>query len=60
MSEGIQNGAQFRLLTLMLGIPAQGKTLDESYVTVLAEQVRLSGLTKVAILSQDAVYDSKG
>ncbi|HQR09196.1 MAG TPA: amidohydrolase family protein [Gemmatales bacterium] len=60
LSDGIQNGVQFRALTLALGIRSKGKTLDEGYVNVLAEQVKLSGLTKVAILSQDAVYDAKG
>lgn len=60
LSDAIQNGVQFRALTLALGIRSKGKTLDEGYVNVLADQVKLSGLTKVAILSQDAVYDAKG
>lgn len=60
LGDAIQNGVQFRALTFGLGIRNKGKTLDEGYVNVLAEQVKLSGLTKVAILSQDAVYDTMG
>lgn len=60
LSQGIQNGVQFRALTLALGIRSKGKTLDEGYVNVLVEQVMFSGLTKVAVLSQDAMYDARG
>lgn len=60
MSDGIQNGGQFRMLKLALGLDKKAKTLDESYATALAEHVEQSGLSKVAILSQDAIYDSRG
>ncbi|MBL8820994.1 MAG: amidohydrolase [Planctomycetia bacterium] len=60
LSESIQNGIQFRVLTLALNLKTQGKTLDEAYVNVLIQHIKQSGLTKVAVLSQDAIYDSHG
>lgn len=60
MSDAIQNGPQFQALTFALGLRGKGKTIDEGYVAVLAEHVKLAGLTKVAILGQDAMYDDKG
>ncbi|MBC8872026.1 MAG: amidohydrolase family protein, partial [Planctomycetes bacterium] len=38
----------------------QGKTLDETYLDFLVEQVQHSGLNKVVLLAQDGVYDSSG
>lgn len=60
LSDGIQNGIQFRALTVALGVHSKGKTLDEGYAAVLEEHAKTSGLKKIAILGQDAVYDSKG
>lgn len=60
LSDGLQNGLQFRALTIALNIRGKGKTVDEGYANVLAEQVKTSGLTKCAILGQDAVYESNG
>jgi hypothetical protein len=60
MSKAITEGLQFRVLVSALGLRQKGKTLDEQYERVLAEQVKGSGLTAAAILGQDAVYDSKG
>ena len=59
MSDRIKNGLQFKFLVLALRLwdPAKGKTLDERYEHVLAEQLTLSGLSQAAILGQDAVYD---
>jgi uncharacterized protein len=60
MSKVITEGLQFRVLVSGLGLRQKGKTLDEQYEHVLAEQVKGSGLTAAAILGQDAVYDEKG
>src|SRR4029079_16382252 len=60
LSKAITEGLQFRTLKVLLGIEQKGKTLDEGYVAVLAEQVKGSSLTNVAILGQDAVYDHRG
>jgi mannonate dehydratase len=60
LSKRITEGMQFRTLKLLLGIEQKGKTLDEGYVAVLLEQFKDSGLSKVAILGQDAVYDARG
>jgi mannonate dehydratase len=60
LSKAITDGLQFRSLNFVLGIDKKGKTLDEGYEACLAEHVRGSGLPKVAIVGQDAVYDSKG
>lgn len=60
IAESITDGLQFRYLTAMLRLRVAGKTLDERYEEVLAEQVKGSGLTKSAILGQDAVYDREG
>jgi uncharacterized protein len=60
MSDKIKGGFQFRVLVSALRLREQGKTLDERYELVLAEQVKQSGLTKAAILGQDAVYDRHG
>ena len=50
----------FQHLKSTLGINDPDKTLDEQYERVLVDQIRDSALTKAAILSQDAVYDSGG
>lgn len=60
MSPKITNGVQFQALVFALGLRRKGKTIDEGYETVLAEQVKGSGLTRAAILGQDAVYDREG
>ncbi len=60
LSDIVQNGFQFRALTIALNIRAKGATLDEGYSNVLADHVKNSGLTKCAILGQDAVYESNG
>jgi uncharacterized protein len=60
LSKAITEGLQFRTLKVLLGIEKKGKSLDEGYVAVLAEQVKGSGLTKIAILGQDAVYNPRG
>lgn len=56
----ITEGLQFRYLISLLQLHKPGKTLDERYEEVLVEQMRGSGLTKAAILGQDAVYDRNG
>jgi predicted TIM-barrel fold metal-dependent hydrolase len=50
----------FRFLVDVLRLRDQAKTLDEGYERVLVEQVKESGLSKAAILGQDAVYDRHG
>ena len=60
MSKAITNGLQFRLMVEVLRLRQRGPTLDEGYEVVLAEQVKGSGLTRAAILGQDAVYDRHG
>jgi len=60
MSETITNGWQFRGLVYLLKLRVEGKPLDGEYERVLAEMVSTSGLSKCAILGQDAVYDGKG
>jgi hypothetical protein len=60
MSDKIKGGFQFKFLVSALQLREKGKTLDERYEQVLAEQVKQSGLSKAAILGQDAVYDRHG
>lgn len=60
MSEAITDGKAFRILMEALYLRVPGKTVDERYEEVLVEQVKRSGLTKAAILGQDAVYDRHG
>ncbi len=60
MSEAITRGFAFLALTHLLKLRVPGKTLDERYEEVLVEQLKSSGLTKAAILGQDAVYDRDG
>src|SRR5262245_61424899 len=56
MSKRVTDGLQFQFLVHALGLRKHGKPLDEEYERVLVEQVAGSGLTKVAILGQDAIY----
>ena len=60
IAESITDGLQFRYLMTLLRLRVAGKTLDERYEEVLSEQVKSSGLSKAAILGQDAVYDRNG
>jgi uncharacterized protein len=60
MSKSITDGLQFQFLVLALRLREKGKTLDERYEQVLVAQVQGSGLSKAAILGQDAVYDRQG
>src|SRR5262245_33546619 len=57
LAKSITDGLQFQYLTFALGLKEKAKTLDEAYEVALVEQVKGSGLTKAAILGQDAVYD---
>jgi predicted TIM-barrel fold metal-dependent hydrolase len=60
MSKAITGSLQFQIMVEVLRLRAKGKTLDQGYERVLAEQVEHSGLSKVALLGQDAVYDRHG
>lgn len=60
IAKPIREGLQFRYLMALLRLQEPGKTIDERYEEVLAEQVQGSGLSKAAILGQDAVYDGNG
>jgi hypothetical protein len=60
LSKRITDGVQFQGLVWALGLRHKGKTLDDGYERVLAEQVKGSGLSMAAILGQDAVYDRHG
>ncbi len=51
---------QFRGLVQALRLREEGKSIDERYEIVLTEQLKGSGLSKAAILGQDAVYDRHG
>ena len=60
MSKKITNGLQFRTLVFTLGLRRQGTTLDQAYEKALVRQLETSGLSKAAIVAQDAAYDSSG
>jgi uncharacterized protein len=60
MSKRITQGVQFHFLVAALGLHKKGQALDERYEQVLADQVQGAGLSKAAILGQDAVYDGHG
>ncbi len=60
ISEVITDGAAFRYLMATLYLRVPGKSVDERYEEVLVEQVKGSGLTKAAVLGQDAVFDRHG
>jgi len=60
LSTAKSKGLLFRFLARKLGLRGRAKTLDESYVLALAEQIRQSGLGRAVILAQDAVYDDRG
>ena len=60
MVKSIRDGWQFRYLIALLRLQVAGKTLDERFEEVLVEQLKSSGLSKAAILGQDAVYDRHG
>lgn len=60
MSRAIQEGYQFKLLMVMLGLRQSDTPLDKQYESMLAERVKESGVSKVAVLAQDAVYDCNG
>lgn len=60
MAKSITNGLQFRALVFTLGLRKPGTTLDAAYEKVLASQLASSGLSRAAIVAQDAVYDSSG
>jgi hypothetical protein len=60
MAKSITEGLQFRILVFALGLRQKGKALDEEYERVLAAHVRGSGLSRAAILGQDAVYNRRG
>lgn len=60
IAKSITEGLQFRYLLNLLRLQVAEKSIDERYEEVLVEHVKGSGLSKVAILGQDAVYDSNG
>jgi hypothetical protein len=60
MTRSITSSVQFLGLVWALGLRQKGKTLDEGYERVLAEHVEGAGLTRAAILGQDAAYDRRG
>jgi len=60
ISEQITGDRTFKQLIDMLRLRVPGKTMDERYEEVLVQQLNTSGLTKAAILGQDAVYDRNG
>ncbi len=60
IAQPIREGLQFRYVLALLRLQVPGQTIDARYEEVLAEQVRGSGLSQVAILGQDAVYDRSG
>lgn len=60
MAKSITDGLQFRSLVWALRLPEKGKYIDAAYEAVLVEQFKDSGLTRIALLGQDAVYDRRG
>src|SRR5262245_13927797 len=60
LSQAVQKGPLFALLSEKLQIKKKGPTIDQGYVAALAEQLKASGLTKGVILAQDAIYDGQG
>ena len=60
LARAITESPSFQVLAKMLRLRERAKTLDESYVLALAEQLQQSGLQKGLILAQDAVYDRSG
>lgn len=60
IAKSLTEGLQFRYLLSLLRLQVPNKSIDERYEEVLVEQVKDSGLSKVALLGQDAVYDGNG
>lgn len=60
LSKATSKGPVFKYLAEKLRLHQRAKTADEGYVLALAEQVEKSGLDKVVVLAQDAVYDRRG
>ncbi len=58
--KGTAEGPLFWYLSTKLRLRERDETIDEGYVLALAEQVEKSGLDKVVVLAQDAVYDQRG
>jgi len=58
--KGTAEGPLFEYLSARLRLRERDETIDEGYVLALAEQVEKSGLDKVVVLAQDAVYDHRG
>ena len=60
ISGGITESKNFNDLIRLLKLSEPGKSMDERYEEVLVKHLKASGLTKAAILGQDAVYDHDG
>ncbi len=60
IAKPVRESSVFRYLMDLLRLQEPGKSIDERYEEVLTEHVQGSGLSKVAILGQDAVYDGNG
>lgn len=60
MSKSITGGLAFRGVVFALGLRKPGMALDQVYETVLVEQLKASGLSRGAIVAQDAVYNANG
>lgn len=60
LSRKVQTGFNFIYLRRMLGIHKRGLGLDRGYAQALSEQIEGCSMDRVAILSQDCVYDSAG
>lgn len=60
LRKGMSEGPLFEYLSGRLRLRERDETIDEGYVLALAEQVEKSGLDKVVVLAQDAVYDDRG
>ena len=58
--KGTAEGPLFWYLSTKLRLRERDETIDEGYVLALAEQVEKSGLDRVVVLAQDAVYDDRG
>jgi len=60
MSRAVTESPLFQFLLHSLRLRGRAKTIDESYVIALAQQLVQSALQEGLILAQDAVYDRAG
>ncbi len=60
LSPVVQKGPLFQYMAARWGLRRRAATVDESYVLALVDEVKGSGLDRVVLLAQDAVYGPDG